>query len=434
MKRRLAIIGAVILSFILGGLLSDRVGLPGLEGRSVEDAAMDLPAAASKSWFPPIGEYLTGGEPLDEESFEGLMAALDNAMTAEETLADFEKEADLHLWNFIRRLSIPEVTPEQMERISGYFTDLAAKHPDHGAVIEGRRGLLDSYGKRSESERAPSFSGSAGMFPGDYDTDGGPFSDDQVDRLIARLDVLLNIPETLGDFGNEARLSFWRFTNRIQRGRIDAEQTARILAYLDEVKETRPESAELIDKQRYMIENLVPGQVAPNIVGNDTEGVKFSLEEYRGNVVVLVFSGQWCGPCRGEYPYQRAMMDLYKDKNEDVVILGVNSDAKLETIREAKKAERLPYRTWWDGHSQEDSDSPAATKGPIATEWNVTGWPDIYILDEKGVIRHVGKRGAEIIVAVDELLMEKRMREYEAERAAQAAAAVEAAAAAESDG
>ena len=54
-----------------------------------------------------------------------------------------------------------------------------------------------------------------------------------------------------------------------------------------------------------------------------------------------------------------------------------------------------------------------AAEGPIATRWNVTGWPTIYILDEEGVIRFVGKRGGEFIAALDELWMEKIMREYD---------------------
>jgi len=109
------------------------------------------------------------------------------------------------------------------------------------------------------------------------------------------------------------------------------------------------------------------------------------------------------------------MLEIYDE--EDVVLLGVNSDAKLETIVQAKKDERLHYRTWWDGHSQPDADV-AATEGPIATEWNVSGWPAIYVLDEEGVIRHVNERGGALIAAVDALVMEKRMRGFEAQREA----------------
>ena len=106
-----------------------------------------------------------------------------------------------------------------------------------------------------------------------------------------------------------------------------------------------------------------------------------------------------------------------------MVLLGVNSDAKLEIVVEAKKEERLGYRTWWDGHSQPGAIGIAAD-GPIATEWGVFAWPKIYVLDEEGVIRHVDKNGGALIAAVDDLVMEKRMREYEAQTEATATVAV----------
>ena len=153
----------------------------------------------------------------------------------------------------------------------------------------------------------------------------------------------------------------------------------------------------------------MPGRVAPNIVGKDTEGIEFTLEDYRGNIVALIFSGQWCGPCREEYPYQRGMLEAFKDR--DVVLLGVNSDAVLDTIVQAKERERLDYRTWWDGHSQPDAELVAAD-GPIATRWNVSVWPTIYVIDEEGVIRHTDKRGGALVAAIDKMLTHKTMREY----------------------
>ncbi len=140
-------------------------------------------------------------------------------------------------------------------------------------------------------------------------------------------------------------------------------------------------------------------------MGTDTEGVEFALEDYRGKIVVVVFSGQWCAPCREEYPYQRAMLDLFDE--EDMVLLSVNSDAALETALDAKRTEGLHYRTWWDGHSQPGA-VLAATDGPIATAWGVRGWPMSYVLDEQGVIRYVNKFGGDLIAVVDKLVKEKR--------------------------
>ena len=147
-----------------------------------------------------------------------------------------------------------------------------------------------------------------------------------------------------------------------------------------------------------LVHDFPPGTVAPQIAGKDTEGVEFTLEEYRGNIAVLIFSGHWCSPCRAEYPYQRQMLERYED--QPVVLLGVNSDPELETIRKVKIDEELRYRTWWDGHDE------VPTGGPIATAWRVFGWPAIYVLDPDGVIRHVDERGEQLIATVDEMLVE----------------------------
>ena len=269
------------------------------------------------------------------------------------------------------------------------------------------REMLEKY-YATAIERALPFNIAAhGWFPdaGDFDTGGEPFSDDAIGQLLDILDVMLTMPETVANFDSESRIHFWRFGNRLQQGRLTQEQTARIVAYFAEVEAEHPDSTEMIARHRFQLQNLLPGKTAPNITGTDLDGVEFSLNDYRDNIVVIYFSGQWCGPCRGEYPYQRFMLELYEE--DPVVILSVNSDEEIETILEAKAEEGLDYRVWWDGHGEE------ATKGPIASEWNVTGWPAIYILEENGVIRHAQKRYADVITSVNELLWDLQRRQRE---------------------
>ena len=78
------------------------------------------------------------------------------------------------------------------------------------------------------------------------------------------------------------------------------------------------------------------------------------------------------------------------------VLLGVNSDSK-ERVRRAVKKESITWRSWWDG---------GGTDGPIAKAWNVKGWPTIYVLDAKGIIRHRDIRDKELDDAIDALLKE----------------------------
>ena len=76
------------------------------------------------------------------------------------------------------------------------------------------------------------------------------------------------------------------------------------------------------------------------------------------------------------YPHERSLVTTYKDK--PFVILGVNSDRDRAKLKERSKEENITWRSFWDGGS---------TNGPIATKWNVSGWPTIYLIDHEGVIR-----------------------------------------------
>ena len=411
MKGLKVTIGIAIFAFATGAFVSPMIGWYGPpNGATASEDGFGLPAAVEKMWFPPISEYDIGGESLDEGRFEQLMDALDAGMAAEETLADFAGEANFHLINFSRRLAVPEITEPQQERIADYLTALGEKHPDHLQLIDGWRSFVAAQFPPKSPDQVPVFSRRVDLFfaAPDLYTDGGAFEDAQVDELLARLRRILSVPEVTDRFEKEADDHLWNFARFLQGGLLSPGQVARIVSYLDEVAEEHPEGTDVIQRTRYVVENLVPGQVAPNIVGKDTEGEQFELDKYRGSVVALVFSGHWCGPCRAEYPFQRAMMSLYEDTSEDVVLLSVNSDPVLDTIRAVKERERLASRTWWDGYGE------LSIEGPIATDWHVSAWPTTYILDEEGVIRFVDKRGAKMIAAVDELLQEKRWAAFEA--------------------
>jgi thiol-disulfide isomerase/thioredoxin len=122
--------------------------------------------------------------------------------------------------------------------------------------------------------------------------------------------------------------------------------------------------------------HLAVGKVAPEIEGEGIDGKKFKLSDFRGKVVVLAFWGHWCGPCRAMYPHERA---LVKDlEGKPFALVGINSDRDREALKDTMEREQITWRSFWDGGS---------TRGPIATAWAVRGWPTVYILDHKGVIR-----------------------------------------------
>ena len=94
------------------------------------------------------------------------------------------------------------------------------------------------------------------------------------------------------------------------------------------------------------------------------------------------------------YPHERSLVKRLEGK--PFALLGVNSDPK-DRLKQVIKKETMTWRSWWDGGN---------TSGPIATQWNVSGWPTIYVLDHKGVIRYKNVREKEMDAAVDALLAE----------------------------
>jgi hypothetical protein len=94
------------------------------------------------------------------------------------------------------------------------------------------------------------------------------------------------------------------------------------------------------------------------------------------------------------YPSQRSL--ARKLQGRPVTFVGVNSDGK-ERLRSTLKREQFDWPNFWDGGD---------TSGPIAQAWDITGWPTIYVLDHKGIIRFKEIRGDTLELAV-RLLVEE---------------------------
>lgn len=136
------------------------------------------------------------------------------------------------------------------------------------------------------------------------------------------------------------------------------------------------------------------GKVAPEIEGLDHDGRRFKLSESRGKVVVLTFSGSWCGPCVAMYPQERALLARLEGKS--FAMVSVNTDEKVETLKKAIDSGEITWRCWWDG----------GTEGPITTRWGISSFPSVFVLDRRGVIRFKDLRSNDLERAVANLLDE----------------------------
>jgi hypothetical protein len=88
------------------------------------------------------------------------------------------------------------------------------------------------------------------------------------------------------------------------------------------------------------------------------------------------------------YPHERSLVKRLEGK--PFALVGVNSDQSRQELKKAIDKEKMTWRSFFDG---------PGTGGPIAKKWNVHGWPTLYVVDAKGIIRHkwVGSPGDKVL-------------------------------------
>lgn len=72
------------------------------------------------------------------------------------------------------------------------------------------------------------------------------------------------------------------------------------------------------------LKHLPTGELAPGFSLPDLSGQERSLEEFKGQVVLLNFWATWCGPCRHEMPSLEALHRKYRDRG--FTVLGLSLD------------------------------------------------------------------------------------------------------------
>jgi len=119
-----------------------------------------------------------------------------------------------------------------------------------------------------------------------------------------------------------------------------------------------------------------PGAPAPNFTQKDIHGNIVTLEQFRGNYVMLVFWGSWCGPCRRSHPHLMELLAKYKDSPLRVV--GFASDRDRNAWKKAIEDDKLDFIhcNLFDRLNDEN----------VGTLYNVRFFPTKVIIDPQGKI------------------------------------------------
>ena len=116
------------------------------------------------------------------------------------------------------------------------------------------------------------------------------------------------------------------------------------------------------------------GYLAPDFRLETEEGEVVVLSDFRGRPVFINFFAVWCGPCRFEMP---EIESVYNSLGDDLVVLTVDVRESAERVKAYKELLGLTMPTVMDTHRQ------------VATAYQVPGLPWTFILDDKGVVRHI---------------------------------------------
>jgi len=114
------------------------------------------------------------------------------------------------------------------------------------------------------------------------------------------------------------------------------------------------------------------GSAAKEFIVQDADR-KVTLDQFRGQVLVLNFWATWCPPCVQELPSLMSMQDRMRARG--VVVLGVSIDVDDDAYHRFLKQRSVNFLTVRDPEQK------------VAAMYGTSGWPETYIIDRRGVMR-----------------------------------------------
>ena len=133
---------------------------------------------------------------------------------------------------------------------------------------------------------------------------------------------------------------------------------------------------------------VAPVAELPVLTPGDTRGATSSIEELRGQWVLLNIWASWCGPCETEAPDLVAFQKEHLARGE-FTVLGIQTQDGTEDGRDFIEEFGLNYPSLRDG------------SGDYADELGATGVPETLLLDPEGNVAYIrrGEVDAELLDA-----------------------------------
>ena len=117
----------------------------------------------------------------------------------------------------------------------------------------------------------------------------------------------------------------------------------------------------------------LPGKVSPDFTAVDIDGNEYTLADFRGKYVYIDMWATWCGPCKREMPYLKALEEEFADAQ--IVFLGLSIDKDKEAWEKMVRSGELTGVQLYLG-----------TQSKFQEAYEIDGIPRFILLDKDGRI------------------------------------------------
>lgn len=118
-------------------------------------------------------------------------------------------------------------------------------------------------------------------------------------------------------------------------------------------------------------QGLIPkGQQAPGFTAETVDGGSVSVQDGNAEPTMLVFFATWCPHCNNEAPVISELESEYEDL--EVVMVGIDGQDDPGKVRQFVEKYSI--------------ESPAVYQPSLGQDYQVSGYPTVYVLDAEGKV------------------------------------------------
>lgn len=192
----------------------------------------------------------------------------------------------------------------------------------------------------------------------------------------------------------KAFISAILINNMFRAPQPDLKQIETLYNNLDKsVKETK--AAKNIAKQIKEVKQIGVGKIAPDFTAPDPDGKMVSLRQSLGKATIIDFWASWCGPCRAANPELVAIYNEFHAKGLNIIGVSLDQKDGAAKWKEAIAKDKLTWTQVSNLKFWED---------PIAMTYNVKAIPQMFLLNENGLIIAQDLKGEALRKKLNEFL------------------------------